>query len=104
MLGLSSCVQGTDAAPEAEEPGVAALTPREIEAHEDGNLGRAGGDIVVGDPFTYRICVLLRGGPTSARVAFCVSQPQGDVRGRCFSHLHDGPVSWSNWCYSEFVE
>jgi hypothetical protein len=38
--------------------------------------------------FKYRLCVLLRRGPASARVAFCVSQPESDVRRRCFSHVY----------------
>ena len=51
--------------------------------------------------FTYNLCVLLKGGPTAARVAFCGSQPESDVRRRCYSHLNDSPVSWTNWCYNE---
>lgn len=54
--------------------------------------------------FAYRICVLLKEGPKTARVAFCNSQPSSRVRARCFSHLNDGPTSWQGWCYNEFSD
>ncbi len=52
--------------------------------------------------FTYNVCVLLKNARKAARVAFCNSQPESDVRARCFSHVYDSPVSWANWCYNEF--
>ena len=54
--------------------------------------------------FTYTVCVLVRSGSKTARVAFCVSQPERDVRARCYAHLNDTPVSWANWCYEEFFD
>jgi hypothetical protein len=54
--------------------------------------------------FAYKVCVLLEGSSELVRVAFCNSQPDRLVRGRCFCHLKDSPVSWQNWCYNEFSE
>jgi hypothetical protein len=52
--------------------------------------------------FTYHVCVLLKRSCDGPRVAFCNSQPDVQVRGRCFSHVKDSPVAWENWCYNEF--
>lgn len=116
----ASCVQSTGAISEVgpaacDEP---AFMEMRDESDVDGDLdldisselpGGSGaseldGFCEAGDGFTYRLCVLLKGGPMPARLAFCVSQPRPDVRGRCRSHVFDSPVSWANWCYNEFVE
>lgn len=116
----ASCVQITDETSAAG--GGADQTPPILEAQDESEIG---GDLELdvrseppdgngaselddsyeaGDWFTYRLCVLLKGGPTAARAAFCLNQPTTDVRSRCFSHLNDSPASWANWCYNEFAE
>jgi hypothetical protein len=52
--------------------------------------------------FTYHVCVALKQSCSDVRSAFCVSQPDGAVRGRCRSHVYDSSVSWQNYCYNEF--
>jgi hypothetical protein len=52
--------------------------------------------------FTYHICASLEYSCTNVRAAFCISQSDQEVRGRCRSHLLDSAVSWQNYCYNEF--
>jgi hypothetical protein len=52
--------------------------------------------------FTYNLCCLLKSGPRLAREAFCRSQADCEIRRACFSHTHDSPVQWQNWCYDAF--
>jgi len=120
VLGAASCVQRADAPSGAGR--ASDEEPARIQTIDDGDTG-CDPDLGIpgeptgtsrareldalreaGDGFTHRVCVLLKGGPTTARVAFCLSQPARDVRWRCFSHLEDSAVSWANWCYNEFAE
>jgi hypothetical protein len=115
----ASCVQGPEE--ESKAPSAPSRAPLGIQA-EDGDDTRADVDAAVGseppfgaqpfegdvasesDWFTYRVCVLLKASSRIPRAAFCLSQPDGGVRGRCFSHLLDSPTSWATWCYNEFAE
>jgi hypothetical protein len=54
--------------------------------------------------FRYSLCVLLKCATPQVRAAFCVSQPESDVRARCYAHRYDNAVGWANWCYAEFGE
>lgn len=50
------------------------------------------------------LCLMLSLDPGLVKAAFCKSQPEPDVRARCWSKILLGPVAWVNWCHNEFPD
>ncbi len=77
-------------------------------APPSGGAADAPGGSSTGEPGTessfsrLTLCLLLCRTRPEAKEAFCRSQPEPDVRARCFSKTRESCTSWTGWCNNEF--
>lgn len=48
------------------------------------------------------LCRMLAYDREDTRAAFCRSQPDAGVRGRCWAHYKKSAIAWLGWCRNEF--
>lgn len=101
-LLTASCVRGS---PELEtSPGD---IEGEIAGDSDADIESKGDDDPCGsDPAgnlsRLVLCLALTTSPPEAKEAFCRSQPEPDVRARCFGKTRGSWNQWAGWCRNEF--
>ncbi len=106
VFGMAACVQPPDPSQETTPNDDTDTRPDELAPLDFGDLNLGGGlDLGGGlnlgfetDPSGLRsACYGVAKSGREVREQFCQRVPQ-DKRGACWSHVHDSPVSWINWC------
>jgi hypothetical protein len=89
-LFAGACAAPVELEPEANEEAEAAV----LSADQDVVEGDKRGEL--------ELCRLLAYDNEDVRAAFCRSQPQADVRGRCWEKYKKSAFAWLGWCKNEF--